>query len=170
MSKNIFKAIVGIFFIFGLFIFAVGCATIGSGSSSSSSGVQSSNGLAKILKFDDVPIPVGFRLIDNESFTFQNDQMRVGLLKYAGMPDADRVVSFYKEQMPLYNWDLINVIEYGQRVMNFERSDQTCIVTIQPASTRTVISIAVAPKANTAMTEEKVQRYKELKTDYGKMK
>ncbi len=171
-NKNIYKGIISIFFILGFFIFAAGCASIGSGFSSSSNPNASSgiSSTAKFLKFDDVPIPAGFKLIDNESFSFQNDQMRVGLLKYAGMPEADRVVNFYKEQMPLYNWDLINVIEYGQRVMNFERRDQTCIITIQPQSTRTVISIAVAPKAHTTMTEEKVQKYKELKTDYSKMK
>ena len=107
-----------------------------------------------------------FNIINNESFVFQNDRMRVGLLKYAGSPDANRVVAFYKEQMPMYNWDLINVIEYGERVMNFDRADQTCIITIQPLSTRTVIAIAVAPKSGTNMTEERVQKYKELKEQY----
>lgn len=172
--KKIFLKRAGIMIVFLLVAchlpFAVlGCATTsGSGSSSGGSAQQGAAGMANILRFDDVPVPAGFRIIDNESFTFQNDQMRVGLLKYGGMPNANKAVEFYKEQMPLYNWDLINVIEYGQRVMNFERADQTCIITIQPLSTRTVIAIAVAPKASSAMTQEKVQvqKYKELKAEY----
>ena len=165
MKKNNAKGIIIIFLIFGFFVFSAGCATTNTNSSSGYSQ-QGATGMSSILKFEDVPVPAGFRLIDNESFTFQNDRMRVGLLKYAGSPDANRVVAFYKEQMPMYNWDLINVIEYGQRVMNFERSDQTCIVTIQPLSTRTIIAVAVAPKSGTSMTEEKTQRYKELKEEF----
>jgi len=164
MGKNIFK--MGIIF---LVLAISGCATT---STSSSSGYSSSSsvGMSSILKFDDVPVPAGFKIIDNESFAFQNNNMRVGLLRYAGSPDANKVVQFYKEQMPMYNWDLINVIEYGQRVMNFERSDQTCIVTIQPLSTRTVIAIAVAPKSGSTMTEEKVQKYKELREEFSSPK
>lgn len=164
MGKNIF-------IITGIAVFALtiaGCATTNSGSSASMS--SGSVGMSGILKFDDVPVPAGFKLIDNESFSFQNDNMRVGLLRYTGMPNANKVVEFYKEQMPMYNWDLINVIEYGQKVMNFERSDQTCIITIQPLSTRTIITIAVAPKAPTAMTQERAQKYKELKGEFSSPK
>ena len=160
MKKN--NARVSIILILGLIFIATGCAT--TSNSNSSGSMQAGNiSIANILKFEDVPVPAGFKLIDNESFTFQNDNMRVGLLKYAGRPDANVVVNFYKEQMPIYNWDMINVIEYGQKIMNFQRADQSCIITIQPLSTRTLIAIAVAPKSSSAMTEAKTQKYKELK-------
>lgn len=164
MKKSFFKVAGGIFFICVLSVFISGCATLTGGSTADTR--QGGVAMAKILKFDDIPVPAGFRMLNNESFTFQNDQMRVGLLKYAGVPDANKVVEFYKEQMPTYNWDLVNVIEYGQRIMNFERPGQSCIVTIQPEATRTVIAIAVAPKSSTPMTTEKVTKYKELKEDY----
>jgi hypothetical protein len=165
MRKNSMKALMAICSIFAVSIVICGCATtIGTGASGSTQ--QSGTAMAKTLKFDDVPVPPGFKLLDNESFTFQNDQMRVGLLKYTGMPNANKAVEFYKTEMPMYNWDLINVIEYEQKVMNFERIDQTCIITIQPEATRTVIAIAVAPKSNTAMTQERVQKYKELKDEH----
>jgi len=160
MKKN--NARVSIILILGLIFIATGCATT-SNSNSSSSMQAGSISVASILKFEDVPVPSGFKLVDNESFTFQNDNMRVGLLKYTGRPDANVVVNFYKEQMPMYNWDMLNVIEYGQKIMNFQRADQTCIITIQPLSTRTLIAIAVAPKSSSTMTEAKTQKYKELK-------
>jgi hypothetical protein len=161
MKKNTF-VVLGMILLLTAF---AGCATTNNGSSSGYPQ-QPSMGMSNTMKFDDVPVPAGFRIINNESFAFQNDRMRVGLLKYAGSPDANGVVAFYKEQMPMYNWDLINVIEYGERIMNFERADQTCIITIRPLSTRTVIAIAVAPKSGTNMTEEKVQKFKELKEQY----
>jgi len=160
MKKN--NARVSIILILGLIFIATGCATT-SNSNSSSSMQAGSISVASILKFEDVPVPSGFKLVDNESFTFQNDNMRVGLLKYTGRPDANVVVNFYKEQMPMYNWDMLNVIEYGQKIMNFQRADQTCIITMQPLSTRTLIAIAVAPKSSSTMTEAKTQKYKELK-------
>jgi len=160
MKKN--NTRVSIILILGLIFIATGCATT-SNSNSSSSMQAGSISVASILKFEDVPVPSGFKLVDNESFTFQNDNMRVGLLKYTGRPDANVVVNFYKEQMPMYNWDMLNVIEYGQKIMNFQRADQTCIITIQPLSTRTLIAIAVAPKSSSTMNEVKTQKYKELK-------
>lgn len=166
MKKNILSGMIILSFIFCLNIFLSGCVSTGNSGSSGQSISQSGSMVSKVIKFDDIPIPSGFKLVDNESFTFQNDRMRVGLLKYSGMPDANKVVDFYKEQMPMYNWDLINVIEYGQKVMNFERMDQSCIITIQPLSTRTVIAIALAPKSSSTMTEEKVQKYKELKSSH----
>ena len=105
---------------------------------------------AALLKFSDVPVPVGFQFMDNESFAFQNELARVGLLKYAGRPAIDRVVQFYREQMPQYNWTFLNLLEYESRVMNFEKPDQTCIVTIGKRGDRTQVTIAVAPKGNAA--------------------
>lgn len=102
---------------------------------------------AKILKFEDVPVPQGFKLLSNESFIFETDTTRVGLLKYSGGPSADQVVSFYKEQMIQYGWSMINVVEYGRRILNFEREDQSCVITVEPATTKTIFIISVAPKS-----------------------
>ena len=127
-------------------------------------GCASSSGVAKnrtvvpplqtaaLLKFSDVPVPVGFQFVDNESFAFQNELARVGLLKYAGHPAMDRVVQFYREQMPLYNWTFLNLLEYESRVLNFEKPDQTCIITIGKRGDRTQVTIAVAPKGSAAKT------------------
>ena len=113
---------------------------------------------AALLKFSDVPIPVGFQLIDNESFTFQNELARVGLLKYVGRPTADRVVQFYLEQMPLYQWRFLNLLEYESRIINFEKPEQTCIVTVGKRGDRTQVTIAVAPKSGTARMGSQAQK------------
>ena len=107
---------------------------------------------AALLRFADVPVPVGFQFIDNESFAFQNELARVGLLKYAGRAEIDRVVQFYREQMPLYNWTFLNLLEYESRVLNFEKTDQTCIITIGHRGDRAQVTIAVAPKGNSSRT------------------
>lgn len=54
---------------------------------------------------------------------------------------------FYKEQMPLYNWQLINLIEYGKKQLNYEKVAQSCIITIDGNKTKSILVISVGPKS-----------------------
>ena len=101
------------------------------------------------LKFSDVPVPIGFKALPQESYSFENSGMRVGLLKYQGKANPDQVVNFYKEQMSMYNWNLVNIIEYGQRLLNFERDNESCIVTLLPKGNNVTITISLGPKSQT---------------------
>jgi hypothetical protein len=114
--------------------------------------------VSPILKFDDVPVPSVFRILANESFAFQTKDVRVGLLKYEGKADPDEVVSFYREQMPLYNWKTVNIIEYGRRVLNFEKDSQSCVITLDVKGSKITLIIAISPRSKGAIppaTEEK---------------
>lgn len=100
------------------------------------------------VKFSDVPVPMGFKLVPQESYSFEASGMRVGMLKYQGkIKDADQVVNFYKEQMAMYNWNLLNIVEYGQRLLNFDRENETCIISLLPKGRVLEVTIAVGPKA-----------------------
>ncbi len=108
-----------------------------------------------IGKFSDVPVPVGFKLIPQESYCFEASGVRMGLLRYHGKGNADLVVNFYREQMAMYNWNLLNIIEYGQRMMNFDREAETCIVNISPKGSAVDITIAVGPKSQSPVKKGK---------------
>ncbi len=133
------------------FITVSGCSTWGSGSKKGSSDYQQSTiglALSDSLKFDDVPVPSGFQLNIKDSFAFQNNTMRVGVLLYRGKALPQDIINFYKEQMPLYNWKILNVIEYENIQMLFEKSDETCVITLIPGRTN-LMKISVAPKSKT---------------------
>lgn len=98
------------------------------------------------LKFSDVPVPAGFKLLPQDSYSFENSGVRVGVLKYHGKANPDQVISFYKEQMPMYNWNLLNLVEYGDRLMNFERENETCIINLLPKGNAISIIISLGPK------------------------
>jgi len=103
-----------------------------------------------ILKFSDLPIPTGLKASPRTSYSFENSGVRVAVLKYQGRANIDQVINFYKEQMPLYNWNLINIIEYGQRLLNFERENETCIITVQSAgfwNEEALLTISLGPKS-----------------------
>ena len=111
-----------------------------------------------ILKFSDVPIPAGLKPLPQVSYSFENAGVRVAVLKYQGKANVDQVMNFYKEQMPLYNWNLINIIEYGQRLLNFERENETCIITVQVAgfwNEDALVIISLGPKSQNLTKKSK---------------
>ena len=98
------------------------------------------------VKFDDVPVPSGFKLLPSYSYSFQSGSIRAGVLVYKGMPDADKVVAFYKEQMPIHNWNTLSIVEYGKRFLAFDRAGETCVINIEPRSFSTRITLTISPK------------------------
>lgn len=107
------------------------------------------------LKFQDIPAPYGFKLIQGESYVFENDFVRFGLLRYVGRARAEQVVSFYREQMPMFGWNEVNVVEYEKSLLNFEKQDQTSIVTVESSKLNTSITIAIAPKSTTSLSNSR---------------
>lgn len=105
---------------------------------------------AALLKFPDIPIPSTFKFIPEESYAFESSGFRAGLLKYHGKSAGDQVVSFFKEQMPMYNWHVVNIVEYGRRQLNFEKDQETCLVIVEVKGKKTDILISVAPKSQVA--------------------
>jgi len=134
-----------------------GCATSGSVSGDDMKALKTLD-VSTSLKFEDVPVPSGFKMIASQSFTFENDVLRVGILKYKGRASGDHVVNFYKDQMPLYNWRFTNMLEYGKKILNFERDDQDCIIIIEPQGMSVFVTITVAPKSGRATTYKSVRR------------
>jgi len=97
-------------------------------------------------KIKDVPVPAGLKLLAKQSYDFENGATRVALLKYSGKSNANDLVNFYKEQMVMNGWTLVNLIEYDQRLMNFEKDNENCIINIQPKWYSALVTVALGPK------------------------
>ena len=108
-----------------------------------------------LFKFSDIPTPSGFKLIEEDSYIFEASGIRVFFLKYAGRAEIDKVVSFYREQMSMYDWHLLNVVEYGERMLNFDRPKETCIVRILPEGRNVIVTISVGPKTASSISGKK---------------
>jgi hypothetical protein len=100
-----------------------------------------------MVKFADVPVPSGFKLLPLDSYTFESSGIRVAVLRYQGKASPDQVVNFYKEQMAMYNWNLLNAVEYGQRLLNFDREGESCIVNLIPKGNNITITVSLGPKS-----------------------
>nr|MBU1327826.1 hypothetical protein [Candidatus Omnitrophota bacterium] len=143
-------------------LFLAGCATFPQNESRDTAEQnRASLSVAPILKFEDLPTPSGFKLLDKESFAFQNDKSRVALLKYYGGQNAEKVLAFYKEQMASSNWSLVNIIEYDRKVLNYENSEESCIITIQPQGGKSLVTVALSPKSRPIKPERSsIKEYK----------
>jgi hypothetical protein len=108
-----------------------------------------------IVKFSDLPVPAGLKLQTRDSYSFESSGVRVAVLKYEGKIGPDLIENFYKDQMPMYNWSLLNTVEYGDRLMNFERENETCIITLTPKGNNTIITISIGPKAQAPLRKPK---------------
>jgi len=108
-----------------------------------------------ILKFSDIPAPSGFKFLAEESYTFENAGVRVGILKYRGRANVDQIVNFYKDQMLLYNWNLLNVVEYGQRLLNFDREQESCIINLSPKGRNITVTVSLGPKSQSLKKSSK---------------
>jgi len=107
------------------------------------------------LKFPDIPVPTGFKFLPQDSYTFESSGVRVGVLRYKGKAEPEQVINFYREQMPMFNWNLLNVIEYGERLINFERDNETCIIRLLPKGRSVIIIISMGPKSGGLIKPEK---------------
>jgi uncharacterized protein (DUF1919 family) len=91
-------------------------------------------------------VPTGFKFLPEKSYLIESGLIRGGILKYTGKAIGDQIVNFYKEQMPMYGWHLLNLVEYGDKILNFEKEKESCIITIKPSGSKSDITISVAPK------------------------
>jgi hypothetical protein len=113
-----------------------------------------------MIKFPDVPVPSGFKSLPSQSYSFESSGVRVGVLKFQGKAEIDQIVNFYKEQMVMYNWNLLNVIEYGDRLLNFDRENETCVITLIPKGKTVIITVSLGPKSQAVTKKTKKEPVK----------
>jgi hypothetical protein len=141
------------FFALGLFIVNLtGCTTLSRQENSKEPAPLQSQ---VALRFPDLPVPLGFKLLSDESYSFENSGMRVAVLRYQGKATTTQIVNFYKEQMPMYNWALLNIVEYGNCMLNLERENETCVINIDPKGSNSIICISLGPKSQTQPKKSK---------------
>ncbi len=89
----------------------------------------------------DIPLPVGFRLVDRASEDHRSAGFQRLYLRheYVGKANKYAIRSFYREQMPLARWRLLSDANVkGDFSMRFEKGTESC--TIQITDRNTVFS------------------------------
>jgi hypothetical protein len=136
-------------------MFLSGCISLPKKEGGSSEDLEAAAALEvqDSLEFADIPVPSGFKLLNSESYSFEGNNIRVALLRYTGRPKADSVFKFFKQQMPLHDWNFINAVGYNPRVLNFQRETEICTITIEPKAYKTKVTICIGPKGKTGYSK-----------------
>ncbi len=131
-----------------LCVYLSGCALGSRGRSSNVASGQNLN-VAIDSRFEDLPVPNGFALLRKTSFIFQNNQTRMGTLRYKGYANLGTLIEFYKKNMVYNGWNFINIVEFGRVILNFENGEESCIVTLEQKGLKNmIVSLNLSPRSS----------------------
>lgn len=138
-----------------------GCAMPMSYQQSYEGGMGEEIPLSAMLRFNDVPVPETFRFDSQNSYVFENKFTRIGVLKYMTTTPPQEIIAFFKREMPSMGWRLINILEYGQKILTYEKGEESCTINILPGMTQSTVIISVTPQASSVAPRGYEGEYKE---------
>ncbi len=141
-------------FVCVMLVVSAGCETLrGTKPASDESAALPELGipLAADFRIADLPLPAGFEMDREHSFVFQNSAMDLGRIQYSGKDKIDAIGQFYLDEMPRYNWTLLNVTEHDTVIMSFDKPTKSCQVVLSPKTrgtltVGTIIQLIFFPK------------------------
>lgn len=91
--------------------------------------------LARDVQFEDIPMPQGYMLNTNASFSFQGSNSRSGMFTYFGPVEWTEALRFFRSQMPMAGWTP-GATERGFdfRVLHFRKGEEQLILTVRQIS------------------------------------
>lgn len=83
-------------------------------------------------QFEDVPIPSGMNFNRKESFIYETKATKTGLLVYEGRGEMEKLVRFFKREMPNYQWRLVSSFELNNVMLIFMKEGWCSVISIVP--------------------------------------
>jgi len=104
---------------------------------------------------ENIPIPAGFQLVDDRSFSSQSGQLRHANYEFRGDTPPARVSRFYEEYMPSAGFTLRQKrFDRGEYVLDFDSSSECSTVRIKRDKFRTVLTVNVSPRPKGAIERD----------------
>ena len=95
----------------------------------------------------DIPMPAGFKLVDDRSMKRASGKHRWANLQFAGPESRDAVYSFYLEYMPSAGFSLRQeTFVAGEYRLRFESSAEECVVRVRRERANTVVVLDIGPR------------------------
>jgi hypothetical protein len=97
-------------------------------------------------RFEDIPLPPGMTFDRKESFIYETKTTKAGLLIYGGQGEMGRLVDFFKQKMPNYQWRLVSSFELQNVMLIFIKEGWSCVIYLIPQGDETKrVEIRVGP-------------------------
>lgn len=95
---------------------------------------------------EDVPLPRGFRLVDERSVGVSSGTLRVGKYEFAGDTPRTAAARFFKEFMPGAGFTLRSEdFDRGVHDLRFESAEEECRIRLWVEGLQTRVNISIHP-------------------------
>lgn len=95
--------------------------------------------------FEDISIPPELTLDKERSFIYETSTLKTGILVFKGRIDVSSLVAFFQENMKKNNWVFINSFKYKGYILNFQKEDKSCLITLYDKLFNTIVEVRVGP-------------------------
>ncbi len=101
---------------------------------------------AVTYRFEDVPIPRSLEINKDESFIYESQAIKTGILVYKGKATVGDLAHFFKENMGTHGWRLVSNFERHDALLTFNKPGWGCVITILPTGMeRAKVEVRVGP-------------------------
>lgn len=97
------------------------------------------------LDFGDVLLPKQLKVDRGNSFVFSTAGLTAGLLSLKGRVEANSLISFFENKMPVDGWQLISAIKSSRSMLLFKKQARWCVISIIEGQMSTRTEVWVAP-------------------------
>lgn len=97
------------------------------------------------LDFGDVLLPKQLKADRGNSFVFSTAGFTAGLLSLKGRVEANSLISFFENKMPVDGWQLISAIKASRSMLLFKKQARWCVISIIEGQMSTRTEVWVAP-------------------------
>ena len=101
--------------------------------------------------FVDILIPAELSLVKKSSFVYSTPSFTAGVLVFEGYVQGESLVNFFSTNMPKDGWTLNSSFRYRQVILNFEKDERSCLVSVEEFPLKTKVEIWVAPQMAASM-------------------
>ena len=138
-----------------LLLLGLGCATLQKSENTSreTEGKKSEiKGPAPVYyDFADILIPAELSLDKKNSFVYSTPSFSAGVLVFEGYVQGESLVNFFTTNMPKDGWTLKSSFRYRRVILNFEKDQRSCLISVAEYPLKTGVEIWVAPQLSASI-------------------
>ena len=101
--------------------------------------------------FADILIPAELSLVKTNSFLYSTPSFSTGVLVFEGYVQGESLVNFFTTNMHKDGWILKSSFRYRRVILNFEKDQRSCLVSVAEYPLKTRVEIWVAPQLAASM-------------------
>jgi len=98
------------------------------------------------FRFEDVPVPPTMELDTSQSFVYESNAVRAGVLIYRGSEKFEELLRFFRENLRQYNWRPVSSFEHDGALLTYEKPGWSLSIEVRREFGSRLLVIRYGPK------------------------